>query len=102
MSRKWCLPGIMEVRELEEDEKERKDRGRKCHREELFDTSPQVHCPSQLSSSLLFQGQRKGIRDGSSGKASHRLSDYYFAFLGNQGVQKIQEPVPSWPTQSLE
>lgn len=46
MGKKWCLPGIMEAGELGEFVRERKGRGRKCHRrEKLFDTSP----PSPLS-----------------------------------------------------
>ena len=46
MGKKWCLPGIMEAGELDESVRERKGRGRKCHRgEKLLHTSP----PSPLS-----------------------------------------------------
>lgn len=67
------LLGIMKVRELEQAEKERKGRGRKNSTEErsyLMSSKSKVHCRQ------VIPYLSKAI-----GKGSHRLSDYYFAFL---------------------
>lgn len=96
MGKTWCLPGIMEAGELDESVRERKGRGRKCHRgEKLLDTSPPKSIVHHRQVAL-YSSKARGKGSEMAALGRHPIAFQMTAFLGNPGVQKSYEPVQAW------
>lgn len=95
MSKKWCLPGIMEAGELRVCKAEKRQRQEMPQRGEATSYQPSKSIVYHTHEAL-YSSKTRGKGSEMAALGRHPKDFQMTAFLGNTGVQKSYEPVQAW------